>query len=819
MVEPRELTEEEKKAGYKQIVYVRPADPSLGKGVIEQVSIETGEPTGKTFAPWETSQYAPGGRRGTGYLFVSLPAEPEVAAVIEKREDIRSEKEMAEKRGEAPPKSPSETWEAYIAKYGTQAKIPSKHILRKYRPQLEAAARKEAEARPPTREERIAETLARQRELERQKRIATTLARQRELEIRKEIPIKKEPTLPLPPAAVLAIRKAELERKKPVPIGEIRAAPKIKWHEKPKELARRFAFKAEKEVGLERAKYVVGAYAFGVVKYPIELGKMVVHPIRTIKGIKYTVTHPFETGYEFRRRLKYEAPIVAGEVTAMVGVGYVAPKVIKGISKKVVAKRAKVTIAEPAETIWLRKLPKGKELVLTKGGVAVKVGKRIYKIRAKGAIAGEPRIKGLQKITGKYQFQIVKPKVKKVIKAEAVVKGYTKEAKALYRAEIKVGKGKPIKLVTGVKGREILRVKGLREYAFYKQVWYPKRLERVGAGVFKEKMIAPRPFGLRGERVYGLYYAEEVGGKVVRAFETPSVLKKMVISKKAELIVEPLLKPKPRIETRFPPIPPLKEMVVKTVAGLYVKEMKIPSRFVFPTIKEAREEKRVAPIREFEPIVKPEVKPEVKLLPRLEVKPTRELAPVTKITPIIKTEVIPALKIIPITKVTPIQKVTPITKVSPILKITPIAKVTPIVSPVPMAKFVMPPPLPLIKKRRELKPTPAFRVELKRFGEFIPISKRPLPRGRALMLGAREARRTLGATFRLIPTERVTKLRDIPFRPSPLIFRGYKIKEGKKVPLKDVYIQFAHKRLSKATEVREIMEAKKKAPKKKKWRF
>jgi len=112
-------------------------------------------------------------------LFVEAPPRPEVEATIKKREEIREEKELAEKRGEAPPKSPSETWEDYIKKYGTQAQIPSEHIARKYRPQLEEAARKEAEAKPPTREERIKETLAKQRQREYEERITETIEKQR----------------------------------------------------------------------------------------------------------------------------------------------------------------------------------------------------------------------------------------------------------------------------------------------------------------------------------------------------------------------------------------------------------------------------------------------------------------------------------------------------------------------------------------------------------------------------------------------------------------------------------------------------------------
>ena len=79
----------------------------------------------------------------------------------------------------------------------------------------------------------------------------------------------------------------------------------------------------------------------------------------------------------------------------------------------------------------------------------------------KGKIATQPYPKGLQKALGKYQFQIWKPKAKKPIPAEAVLKGYTKEMKALYRAEIKV-KGLPlVKTITAIKIKKVIHLLNL----------------------------------------------------------------------------------------------------------------------------------------------------------------------------------------------------------------------------------------------------------------------------------------------------------------------------------------------------------------------
>jgi len=295
----------------KEILYIRRAGRTEAMGYVI-IDPKTGA-TGQTITKHELRDLAK--TKSITYL----EPEPEVAESIRRHEEIQERKARGEK-------SPSETWEDYIKRVGTKAKIPSEHIARKYKKELEEAARREAEARPPTRKERIAETLAKQKELERQRRIQETLARQRELGIAREIPEKKP------------------ER---IPPSEIKVVPKIKLFEKPTELARRFAFKAERAKGIERFKFGAGAFAFGVVKYPIELGRMVAHPIRAIKGITYTVTHFREAGYEFGRRLKYETPVVAGEVTAAVGIGYVAPKAIKGVGKKVIAKRARRSLEQP----------------------------------------------------------------------------------------------------------------------------------------------------------------------------------------------------------------------------------------------------------------------------------------------------------------------------------------------------------------------------------------------------------------------------------------------------------------------------------------
>jgi hypothetical protein len=63
----------------------------------------------------------------------------------------------------------------------------------------------------------------------------------------------------------------------------------------------------------------------------------------------------------------------------------------------------------------------------------------------------------------------------------------------------------------------------------------------------------------------------------------------------------------------------------------------------------------------------------------------------------------------------------------------------------------------------------------------------------------------LVATFKLKkePKKRTT-IKDIQYYPSPEIFRTFKIKKSKRIPLKDTFIQKRSKRLDTRAEVSEI---------------
>jgi len=103
-----------------------------------------------------------------------------------------------------------------------------------------------------------------------------------------------------------------------------------------------------------------------------------------------------------------------------------------------------------------------------------------------------------------------------------------------------------------------------------------------------------------------------------------------------------------------------------------------------------------------------------------------------------------------------------------------------------------------------------FDVYVKRKGKWIKVSRKTLTRTGALKLGSERVRRTLAASFKIVETpQKVAAKRKGFFKPSPNIFRSYKVVKGRKVGLKDTFIQKASKRLSGRGEVGEIQRARK----------
>jgi hypothetical protein len=93
----------------------------------------------------------------------------------------------------------------------------------------------------------------------------------------------------------------------------------------------------------------------------------------------------------------------------------------------------------------------------------------------------------------------------------------------------------------------------------------------------------------------------------------------------------------------------------------------------------------------------------------------------------------------------------------------------------------------------------AYEVQVRRGGKFRTISTRPLPKGKALELGAKRTITTLAATFRL-KKKGVTREKDVPYTPSLKAFRAPKTGE------KLTYIERKPLRLKKGSgEIPEIL--------------
>ena len=152
--------------------------------------------------------------------------------------------------------------------------------------------------------------------------------------------------------------------------------------------------------------------------------------------------------------------------------------------------------------------------------------------------------------------------------------------------------------------------------------------------------------------------------------------------------------------------------------------------------------------------------------------------------------------------------------------------ISPIPSPVPSpispftpppSPFLAPPrPSPAVRRiLKKVKETPGFELFVKRRGKFLKVPGL-FPKGKALQKGALITRGTLAATFKVVKTKKFVAAPEFGFTPSPKVFRQFKIVKGKRVPLKDIFIQRAKFRLGTEGEIGEIMGAKRRAPRKKK---
>lgn len=200
-------------------------------------------------------------------------------------------------------------------------------------------------------------------------------------------------------------------------------------------------------------------------------------------------------------------------------------------------------------------------------------------------------------------------------------------------------------------------------------------------------------------------------------------------------------------------------------------------------------------------------KPRTVLKPR----PTTTTIPTPKVVDVFKPTSVTQPRIKPTTRITPRIDTTPKQQIKPVQQIRTVQEpvlqpvtgapgiVTPTIRP-PPTYFEYPPFIPKKKKRRYME---GFAVFLRRKGEFKQIGV-DLPKGKALALGAKRARKTLAATFKIKPTGRPAKVRDIPTPRLKPEFREFKIRGRERIPTPSTFIQRRKFRLASPTEVGEI---------------
>jgi len=140
----------------------------------------------------------------------------------------------------------------------------------------------------------------------------------------------------------------------------------------------------------------------------------------------------------------------------------------------------------------------------------------------------------------------------------------------------------------------------------------------------------------------------------------------------------------------------------------------------------------------------------------------------------------------------------------------PILEQKPIPTPTPIGSTLLPEPKIFLPKIKLLKKVAAriraYQLFVKRFGIFKPVGV-PMPKAKAIVLGAKITRETLAAQFKLKPTKEFIKGIEGFAVPSPRVFRAYRILKGKKIPMELAWIERKEFRLAEPTEVAEIQRA------------
>jgi hypothetical protein len=271
-----------------------------------------------------------------------------------------------------------------------------------------------------------------------------------------------------------------------------------------------------------------------------------------------------------------------------------------------------------------------------------------------------------------------------------------------------------------------------------------------------------------------------------------------------QLQLEPQI-PKPTSKSPQPPLGLFPELSIKApfktltpiAAGaslLFPRYTpRIPSRFISPTTTA------------FFPIIKTEVlqRPQIKLGLQPVIRPIS----LTGIKPIVITgqaprqaqaQAISQLQI-PLLRTGLIQR--------PILQQRQVQRQVlrrPIITTTPFILFPTPSRERKISKKKK-KFVPAYRTYIIKRGKKV-FLKGKYERGEAIKKGAIVTRETIAATFGVQKKGKIKVRRRAPsFTPDPQRFRSYRIKKGKRIPLKDVWIERAPRRLETKAEIAAVV--------------
>ena len=273
-----------------------------------------------------------------------------------------------------------------------------------------------------------------------------------------------------------------------------------------------------------------------------------------------------------------------------------------------------------------------------------------------------------------------------------------------------------------------------------------------------------------------------------------------------QLQLEPQI-PKPTSKSPQPPLGLFPELSIKApfktltpiAAGaslLFPRYApRIPSRFISPTTTA------------FFPIIKTEVlqRPQIKLGLQPVIRPIS----LTGIKPIVITgqaprqaqaqaQAISQLQI-PLLRTALIQR--------PILQQRQVQRQVlrrPLITTTPFILFPTPSPERKISKKKK-KFVPAYRTYIIKRGKKV-FLKGKYERGEAIKKGAIVTRETIAATFGVQKKGKIKVRRRAPsFTPDPQRFRSYRIKKGKRIPLKDVWIERAPRRLETKAEIAAVV--------------